>query len=188
VYKGNKGGAGAGSGGVAAANNLLKRIRGPAVQTLPQPTIATPSEVQERFQDILSEAVKLATLFTKNEHCTDMLMYGHKLKYISCAHISSGVVSADADREFCKDLLEWFCINLQLVLVCIFMFWSEKRVQTSYFYTFATRNIFGSTKSLYFTAMIFSRIFRTFRRRKLLKLNNHSFARIKKLNQTNFSH
>lgn len=113
----------AGNKAGTAARSLIKRIRG-SVQMLPQPTTATPSEIQERFQDILSEAVKLVTLFTKNssEHTTtDVFMFGHKLGGIASKHWAVGVSSegrtTDADLEFGKDLFDWFCQNLHLILV-----------------------------------------------------------------------
>lgn len=107
----------------SAARNFMKKIRG-SVQLLPQPTVATPTEIQERFQDVLSEAVKLATLFNKSDHQTDTMMFGHKLKCLSCVHTHGDgkAVSPDADREFCKDILEWFCKNILVILVCSFFF------------------------------------------------------------------
>lgn len=107
--------------GANKARNFIKKIRG-SVQYLPQPTIATPTEIQARFHDILSEAVKLATLFNKSDHQTDVLMFGHKLKCLSCVNRDSKMVSSDADREFCKDLLDWFCKNILLILVFIFLY------------------------------------------------------------------
>ena len=98
-----------------AARSLIKRLRGGA-QILPQPTIATPTEVQERLQDILSEAVKLATLFAKHEQTTDVFMFGCKLKCLGSGS-EHKMTCTDADQEFCKDLFEWFCINLQMILV-----------------------------------------------------------------------
>ncbi|XP_066923807.1 lysosomal-trafficking regulator-like [Clytia hemisphaerica] len=97
-----------------AARSLIKRLRGGA-QILPQPTIATPTEVQERLQDILSEAVKLATLFAKHEQTTDVFMFGCKLKCLGSGS-EHKMTCTDADQEFCKDLFEWFCINLQMIL------------------------------------------------------------------------
>ena len=115
----------AGNKAGTAARSLIKRIRG-SVQILPQPTTATPSEIQERFQDILSEAVKLVTLFTKNssEHTiTGVFMFGHKLGSIGGGTVGASCEgrSTDADLEFCKDLFDWFCQNLYLILVCILL-------------------------------------------------------------------
>lgn len=112
----------AGNKAGTAARSLIKRIRG-SVQMLPQPTVATPSEIQERFLEIVSEAVKLATLFTRSgdghTNTTDIFMFGHKLTGVG-GSVGEGQTprnTTDADLEFCKDLFDWFCQNLQLILV-----------------------------------------------------------------------
>ena len=48
----------------SSARNLIEKIRG-SVQIISPPTVATPAELQERFQHILQEAVKVTTLFSK---------------------------------------------------------------------------------------------------------------------------
>ena len=104
----------------STARTLMRKLRN-SISMLPPPTSATPSEIQERFQDVLAEAVKHATLFNKSDHTTNVLMFGHRLRSLN--HLQtyereeSKAVSLDADREFCKDLLEWFCNSLLIILM-----------------------------------------------------------------------
>lgn len=91
--------------------NLLNKIRG-SIQVIPPPTVATPGEIQERFIDVVTEAVKLATLFNKADHTTECTVFGHALKFLNAQEKRSN----DADREFSKDLLQWFFQNITLSL------------------------------------------------------------------------
>ena len=95
------------------AQSIMPKIRGSNYNKVPS-TVATQTDIQLTFQEILNDAVKFVTLFNKCERATDTVMFGHTLKSLQETKMKTG---GDADREFCKSLLLWLFNSVRTAIV-----------------------------------------------------------------------
>ena len=101
------------------------------------PSVASPSEIQERYLWAINEGIILATLFSKPAIVCEKMLFGKVLEKLSVvdhggassADSKSETSSQDADYLFCSDLLSYM-----LNAVCVCMVGNQSKRKLDCFY------------------------------------------------------
>ena len=105
----------------SATRNILQKIRNTMrvdeLKFASNSIIAAPAAIQERFLEMVAEAVNMVTLFSKNDMTSQTSMFGYLMKSLIGKEKNEDFSEKDADREFCKDLLEWLFLCAEKALV-----------------------------------------------------------------------
>ena len=105
----------------SATRNILQKIRNTIrvdeLKFVSNSIITAPAAIQERFLDMVGEAVNMVTLFSKNDMTSETSMFGYLMKGLTGKEKNEDFSEKGADREFCKDLLEWLFLCAEKALV-----------------------------------------------------------------------
>eukprot|EP00794_Sanderia_malayensis_P020579 gene20579-22605_t len=93
------------------ARAIINRIRS-TMHVTTSPNVATPSEIQERFLFVISEAVNLATIFNKGEWVCESQIFGKELKDVCDKHVGADKGTSDTGQSSFQDADHVFCANL----------------------------------------------------------------------------
>ena len=105
------------------ARAFINKLRS-SMHVIAAPSVASPSEIQERYLWAVSEGIILATLFSKPAIICEKMLFGNVLEKLSVVdHDEASNVdgkseasSHDADFLFCSDLLSYM---LNAICVCL---------------------------------------------------------------------
>ena len=105
----------------SATRNILQKIRNTILvdelKFVSNSIIAAPATIQERFLEMVAEAVNMVTLFSKNDMTSETSMFGYLMKSLIDEEKNEDFSEKDADKEYCKDLLEWLFLCVEKALV-----------------------------------------------------------------------
>lgn len=95
-----------------------------SMRVITSPSVASPSEIQERFLYIINEAVVLATLFSKSTTVCESNLFGRVLQQLSSAghggtDAKPVALSHDADMVFSCGLLSYLLETVHICLVSV---------------------------------------------------------------------